>query len=122
VTPAVSSSRFPYLRVVIEIGTPQRIEQTLDVEALVDTGFDGSVMLPPRTIDPSIRPDTRLDWTLADGSSIRTPAYLATVRIGALAPVVTVVIALGDEPLLGREVTDRFRLIFDHGQRIVVEP
>lgn len=121
-TPAAISHRSTYLRLVIEIGTPQHVEQSLNVEALVDTGFDGSVALPLRMIDPSIRPDARLPWTLADGSEVRTPAFLATVRIGALPSVVTAVIALGDEPLLGREVTDRFRVTFDHGQTIRVEP
>jgi predicted aspartyl protease len=89
---------------------------------LVDTGFDGGVTVPPGLIDSSIKPDTQLPWLLADGSEIRTPAYLATVQIGRFQPITTVIIALGDEPLLGREVTDRFRVTFDHGQTILVEP
>jgi hypothetical protein len=33
-----------------------------------------------------------------------------------------VVIAVGDEPLVGRGVTDEFRVILDHGRRVIVEP
>ena len=33
-----------------------------------------------------------------------------------------VVTILGDEPLIGRRLTDRFRVILDHGARVIVEP
>jgi predicted aspartyl protease len=121
-TASLSSTRFPYLRVQVRVGTARYVDQEIDLEALVDTGFDGGVVVPARLIDPSIRPDTHLSWTLADGSHMRTPAYVATVRVGTLPAVMTVVIALGDEPLVGREVTDRFRVTFDHGREIIVEP
>jgi hypothetical protein len=29
---------------------------------------------------------------------------------------------LGDEPLLGRHVTNHFRILLDHGTQITVEP
>ena len=121
-TSADPSTPYPYLRVHVQIGSPRHIEQELDLEALVDTGFDGGLTISPALIDPSITPDTHLPWQLADGSQILTPAYLATVQIAQFPPVTTIVIALGDEPLLGRSVTDSFRLIFDHGREVVVEP
>lgn len=121
-TSAASSNRYPYLLVHVQIGSPRHVEQVLELEALVDTGFDGGLTIPPSLIDASITPDTHLPWQLADGSQVLTPAYLASVQIGPLPPVTTIVIALGDEPLLGRNVTDNFRLVFDHGSQIIVEP
>jgi hypothetical protein len=32
------------------------------------------------------------------------------------------VIAMGDEPLVGRAVSDRFMVILDHGRQLIVEP
>jgi hypothetical protein len=39
-----------------------------------------------------------------------------------LGPFPVVVTSLGDEPLIGRRLTDRFRVIEDHGARVIVEP
>jgi predicted aspartyl protease len=121
-TLATSGTRFPYLQIHIQIGTPRHIEQEFDLEALVDTGFDGGVTVPSEVVDAAIIPDTILDLGLADGSRLRAPGYLASVRIGRLQPVLTMLVALGDEALLGREVTDHFRVTFDHGREILAEP
>jgi len=29
---------------------------------------------------------------------------------------------MGDEPLLGRRILDRYRIILDHGRRLTIEP
>ena len=121
-TQSTASARFPYLPVHVQIGSPRHIEQELDIEALVDTGFDGAVTISPGTIDPTIVPDMQFNLALADGTELFAPAYLATVRVGTLDAVLTMVIALGEEPLLGRDVIDRYRVVFDHGTRILVEP
>jgi hypothetical protein len=45
------------------------------------------------------------------------------VTIDAIVESFPVVISfLGEEALIGRAVTDRFRLTLDHGQRVIVEP
>lgn len=31
-------------------------------------------------------------------------------------------VLLGDDVLDGRGITDRYRVVFDHGQRVIVEP
>jgi len=36
-------------------------------------------------------------------------------------PVLTAAIALGGDALPGRDVTDKFRVTFDHGHHITVE-
>jgi hypothetical protein len=43
------------------------------------------------------------------------------VTIGHLQPVPTAVTALDGDPLLGRHVTNQFRVTFDHGRQIIVE-
>lgn len=50
------------------------------------------------------------------------PAYLAEIRVGQRDPFPIALLALGDEPTVGRRVTDRFRLILEHGERLFVEP
>lgn len=48
--------------------------------------------------------------------------YVGVVRTGNLDPVRVVVAALGHETLLGRGVSDRFRITLEHGKRMAVEP
>ena len=67
-TGATTSTRFPYLQLHIQIGSPRNIEQELDIESLVDTGFDGGVAIPPGMIDPTIIPDMQFNLALADGT------------------------------------------------------
>jgi predicted aspartyl protease len=99
----------------------QTVQQVLEVEPLVDTGFDGGVCLPADAIDPALVPSRHLVWGLADGSEVVAPAFTGSVQIGELPPVRTVIIFLGDSSLLGRHVTDHFSVTFDHGQRVIVE-
>ncbi len=119
---AVTSSRFPYLQVHVQIGNQQYPDHEFDVEPLVDTGFDGGLAVPRSTIPDTVTPAGRSMWNLADGSEITASWYFCYVTIGHLPPVPTVVITLDRKALLGRHVTDKFRLIFDHGRRLVVEP
>ena len=44
------------------------------------------------------------------------------IRIGDLEPIRVVVAALGHETLLGRTVSDRFRITLEYGSRLIVEP
>src|SRR5437588_193848 len=61
-------------------------------------------------------------WILADGSEVFAPYYLGTVQLGDVGSYPALVATLGDEPLIGRGITDRVRLILDHGERVIVEP
>ena len=113
----LTSTRFPYLP--LEIHFQSFSEQ---VEALLDTGFDGNIALPSSSITSGIRPDGYLLWTLADGSEVIASAYDATARVDTLSPFPVTVIALGEEPLVGRGVSDRFTITLDHGRQLTVEP
>ncbi len=113
----VESDRFPYLPVRLTIGGREA-----QFEALLDTGFDGGVAVPEDTIASGQTAEWSLSFYLADGSVVDVPAYLGRVQVGELLPVTTIIITLGGEPILGRAVTDQFKITLDHGQRIVVEP
>lgn len=110
------STRFPYLPVHLEIGPVAG-----DLEALIDTGFDGHLAVTPDLVG-SRPPTGHSRWTLADGSTVLAPVYRGALRIGQFTPFIVTVIAIGDEAILGRGVTDRFSVILDHGRQVVLEP
>lgn len=112
----IESSHFPYLPLRLEVQN-----RTHEVEALIDTGFDGDVTVPPNVLANG-HPDDYHRWTLADGSHVYAPYYLGTVQVGDLGAVEAVITGLGDEPLVGRGITDRYQITLDHGQRVIVEP
>ena len=118
----VTSARFPYLPVHLSLGPRDNPTFEIDVEVQVDTGFDGGVAVPKSLIPDSVTPDGHTDWQLADGTELQAPAYLCNLSNGHFPPVLTAAIALDGDALLGRHVTDTFRVIFDHGASIVVEP
>ena len=112
---SVVSSHFPYLPVTIRVGNRSEA-----IEALIDTGFDGHVVLPPGLLTAGESPDNYMHW-IADGTRMRAPAYIGTVEVGNFPPIAAAITILGDEPIVGRAVTDRFRLILDHGVQVIVE-
>jgi len=116
-TRRVESDRFPYLRFRLEVG-----RQTHDLDALIATGFDGFLAVPPDVLANGQPSDDYQSWSLADGRRVTTPLYLGTINVGDLGTVPALIIAPGDEPLVGRRVTDRFRLILDHGERVILGP
>lgn len=113
----VVSPRFPYLPIRVSVRG-----QELDLEALLDTGFDGHVVVPTDLLGDGDRPDGYLRWKLADGSPVLAPYYLGSLAIGRLGPYPVVVTALGDEGLVGQQVAERVSILLDHGQRVLVGP
>ena len=112
----VVSSRSPYLRVTIRV-----LNSSLKVEALIDTGFSGEVVLPPKIVMNGQPPKGYSRWTLADGSTTFAPNFLGTLKIGKYKPIGVSITALGDEPLIGRGITDHFKVTFDQGRKVIVE-
>ena len=112
-----TSHRFPYLPIRIAVR-----RRTADLEALLDTGFDGHVVVPPSILANGHPPDGHVRWTLADGSTVLAPYYIGTVQVGTMRPFAALITALGDEPLIGCEVASHFTITLDHGQRVIVEP
>ncbi len=113
---SLTISRFPYVQVILQV-----LNRNLKVEVLVDTGFDGDIIVPPKMILNGKSPKGYLSWTLANGEKVNAPYFLGKVRVGKFTPVDVLVTALGEEPLIGRGITDKFKVIFDHGRKVIIE-
>ena len=117
VTRRVLSNNFPYIPLLLELGS-----HVVRLEALVDTGFDGAIVVPTDLVTDVELPLTYLRWKLADGSHVTAPAYRGTLQIGDMTPLRVTVTLLGDETIIGRAVTNHFMVTLDHGRQLTVEP
>jgi len=108
---------FPYLQVHVEVRG-----HVADIDALLDTGFDGDVAIPDALVAGAGRPDGYGRWALADGSEILVPYYDGTVYLAGLGPFPALVIVLGDELLVGAGAAKHVTIVLDHGQRVLVQP
>jgi predicted aspartyl protease len=112
------SSRFPFVPLVLAFSG-----QVLRIEALLDTGFDGFVIVPAGALDAIADPGDRVSWRLSDGTFLAAKSVLGTATIVDLDFDVPVVISeLGREALVGREVIDLLKLTLDHGRELIIEP
>lgn len=110
----LTSSRFPYLPVRLQVG-----QETYQEQAFLDTGFEGDMAVPPVVLEEQ-EPEWYQRLTLAEGSEIVAPVYRGTIQFGEFQPDSVLVIAMGDEYLIGLGVLIRFSVLCDHGERIVV--
>ena len=92
------SYRFPYLPINVQV---RQLEE--DVEALLDTGFDGYDAVPAGFFPTDEPPDLSVSCVLADDSVVLAPAYYGTVRLGSFVPFVALIAVLGSELLVGRD-------------------
>ena len=113
----VTSDIYPFLTIRLDLRGRRH-----ETSGLLDTGFSGDLAIPTGFFDGDFGlPDGRIDWELADGSTIDAPVYLGSVEIAGFPPVPAAITVLGDEYILGRGVIDRYKVTFDHGQRLIVE-
>ncbi len=115
-TQSLISDHFPYLPIHLEV------RQTVyDFEALLDTGFDGGVIIPSELASNIGDPDWTTTITLADGSQIEAPTYIGILKLGdtEIRPVLANV--LGNEPFIGVAIIRHFTVILDHGLRVILE-
>jgi len=117
----LTSARYPYIPLTVVIN-----KRSETIEALLDTGFDGDIILPEGLLTNGKPPDSYLRFILADqATSVLAPAYLGRVEIaelgdaGASAAIIGV---LGNEPIIGRNLARRFRITLDHGRQVILEP
>lgn len=113
----LESERYPYLPLAISAG-----ERIIHVDAVLDTGFDGDIVPPVRAFADNLPPDDYRTWELADDSVVAPPVFCGSVQLDSFAPVEADVVLLGDEPIVGRGISDRYRVILEHGERVIVEP
>ncbi len=112
----LTSTHFPYIPVRVIVA-----HWDGDVEALLDTGFDGELILPVSMVMNGKKPIGYDTWFLADGSEIVAPVYIGTVRIGERVLTPIVVTVLGDRPIVGIGLISHFRVILDRGETVTVE-
>ena len=116
------SHRFPYVRIHLRI-LGQQSEVELDQDALLDTGFDGQVILPMAMLDRLGVPESTHHWTLADGSPALSYTYAGLVQLAGLSQETRVSVdVIGSEVMIGRRLIEPFRVTLDHGREVIVEP
>jgi predicted aspartyl protease len=93
-----------------------------DVEALLDTGFNGDVVVPNGFITTTAPPNIEYRARLADDTPRVLGLYYGYGQVGEFDRFPIAVAMTGREFLIGRGVSDRFRIILDHGQHVIVEP
>lgn len=98
-------------RVNLTICPPGQSE--IQIECVVDTGFEGTLTLPPEAVAALNLPYiTRIKANLADDSNVMTRVHLATiVWYGVRREVV--VLAMGRRPLIGTALMENYHLSID---------
>ena len=113
-----ASHDYPFLEVKIAV----RSFRT-SCRALIDTGFDGYLILPVSFAANLGAADSHAQWTLADGTSIFLPEYRGGVEIVDLGfTFMARIVLMGDECLIGQGIIRQLKVTFDHGKQVVVEP
>lgn len=98
-------------RVNLTLCPPGRSE--IQIECVVDTGFEGALTLPPETVAALDLPYiTRIRANLADDSNVRTRVHLATIVWHGVRREV-VVLAMGRRPLIGTALMQDYHLGID---------
>jgi predicted aspartyl protease len=113
------STDYPYLQVKI---TRQNFRRRF--RALLDTGFEGYVVLPVAFRRRLGKPDLHILIRVADGTEGEFPAYRAGVEIVGLGVQVVYqaeIVLLGDECLIGQGIIKHLKVTFDHGNQVLVE-
>ncbi|GET41330.1 hypothetical protein MiSe_61420 [Microseira wollei NIES-4236] len=88
-------------------------EDLLEIECVVDTGFEGFLTLPSAAIAQLGLPYlAQINANLADNSNVATDVYLATVVWNGVARDIAV-LAMGRRPLIGTALLQDYHLSID---------
>jgi predicted aspartyl protease len=122
----LTSNKYPFLPLTIHVRVSNRKNIDLNMQAIIDTGFSGDIVVPTTAELKESRPDAYATWTMADGSEVMAPMFLGTIRFPQLdedvAEMVGVTITvLGDQALIGQSVLRHFTLTLDHGRQVILE-
>ncbi len=113
-------TRFREARVSLVLRGPANV--AVSVEAVVDTGFDGELVVPREVIDKlGLRLRGVEQGTLADGSTASLPRYRARVEWDG--QIRGVIVLAGDGALVGMSLMHKHRLTIDvvAGGRVLIE-
>ena len=98
-------------RMSIVILPPER--SSIEIECVVDTGFEGFLTLPPSIIsDLGLPYLINISANLANNSSVETDVYLATIVWNGVERNVAV-LAMGRRPLIGTALLEDYHLSVD---------
>ena len=112
----IISTNFLYLPIKVTLR-----QNEFDLKAFLDTGFSGILILPPNMVTNGKPPDLYSNCQLANDSIIRIPTYIGSVKFWNKKFSNITILAMGDEPIIGREVIKYFRITLDHGKKIILE-
>ena len=91
--------------------------------AIVDTGFDGYLVIPESLLGRLPEPGYHRRYQTASGESVVVAVFEGTVElVDQPGRIQARLIALGDEYLIGIQTLNHFRVTLDHGRRVIVEP
>lgn len=110
------SLHFPYISATVFIKQAKRT-----FEGLLDTGFDGYVILPPGLVTNGEPPDIVTTCRFANNSTIKAPAFIGSVKVGNRKFNNILLIIMGDEPMIGRSVIENYKVTLDHGRKVTLE-
>lgn len=97
------------------VGVILRLQERSDIEieCVVDTGFEGFLTLPPAAIAELGLPYVaRIDANLADNSNVAANVYLATILWYGVEREVTI-LGIGRRPLIGTALLEDYHLSID---------
>lgn len=90
------------------------------IDAVIDTGFDGSLCLPLSLAIPlGLELHGRINYELADGTIKRELTFEATIRLGEAVDRSEISLTESEDALLGSELLDGYVLEIDYGNRTV---
>src|SRR4051812_18095653 len=96
-----TSTHFPYIPITVVLN-----KRTETVEALLDTGFEGDLIIPEGLMTNGKPPDSYLRFTLADQvTTVLAPAYLGRVEVAELGDAglyAAIISVLGTEAIISR--------------------
>jgi hypothetical protein len=111
----LTSSQFPYVDVVITIGTWSLVESVY-----LDTGFEGGLLIPEYLRHEILASASRVRLKVADETIVRAPGWSGLVRL-AESQFDVEIAALGARFLLGRDVLDQITVCFEEGKRVTIQ-
>ena len=113
-----------YLEPVVAIEIEDREGAFQAFDAILDTGFNGEIALPSRTIQRLGLADRgrALDWTVATGEEVELREFDGVVSWHGQRHRVAV-LETGDEPLLGTSLLSGSRIYIDmrSGGEVLIE-
>jgi clan AA aspartic protease len=95
----------------------------VEIECVVDTGFEGALTLPPDVVAALKLPYvTRISANLADDSSVMTRLHLTTIIWHGVEREV-IVLAMGRRPLIGTALIEDYHLSIDfcEGGSVIID-